>query len=166
ICGFSRKFNPAWFDVYHWLDYSVKEDDAYYLYCYLFKQEGSSKQGGGDCFTSNGFTHWNKSNRFHLHVGAVNDSHNDCVRKCNALMKQTQSITAAFNKQDDQSKKDYQTHLKASTDCISWLISNGYPLRGHDESAKSNNRGLFLERLITLYFGPFFHTFHTNFPCV
>ncbi|CAN0903708.1 hypothetical protein LINGRAHAP2_LOCUS22704, partial [Linum grandiflorum] len=88
-------------------EYSVKEDAAYYLHCYLFKQEGSSKQEGGDSFTSNGFTHWNKSNRFHLHVGAINSSHNDCVRKCNALMKQAQNITAAFNKKDDQSKKDY-----------------------------------------------------------
>ncbi|CAN0903709.1 hypothetical protein LINGRAHAP2_LOCUS22704, partial [Linum grandiflorum] len=107
MSGFNIKFNSAWFDAYHWLEYSVKEDAAYYLHCYLFKQEGSSKQEGGDSFTSNGFTHWNKSNRFHLHVGAINSSHNDCVRKCNALMKQAQNITAAFNKKDDQSKKDY-----------------------------------------------------------
>ncbi|CAN0917652.1 hypothetical protein LINGRAHAP2_LOCUS30435 [Linum grandiflorum] len=86
--GFNRKFNPAGFDAYYWLEYSVKEDVAYCLHCYLFKQEGSSNQGGGDYFTSNGFTHWNKSNRFHLHVGATNSSHNDCVRKCDALMKQ------------------------------------------------------------------------------
>ncbi|CAN0903710.1 Zinc finger MYM-type protein 1, partial [Linum grandiflorum] len=39
------------------------------------------------------------------------------------------------------------TRLKTSTDCIYWLISNGCPLRGHDESAESNNRGLFLELL-------------------
>ncbi|CAN0917651.1 hypothetical protein LINGRAHAP2_LOCUS30435, partial [Linum grandiflorum] len=54
--GFNRKFNPAGFDAYYWLEYSVKEDVAYCLHCYLFKQEGSSNQGGGDYFTSNGFT--------------------------------------------------------------------------------------------------------------
>ncbi|CAN1249545.1 Zinc finger MYM-type protein 1 [Linum perenne] len=62
-------------------------------------------------------------------------------------MKQSQSIAAAINKQDDQSKKDYRTRLEASIECITWLIRNGCPLRGHDESMESNNRGLFLELL-------------------
>ncbi|CAN1249544.1 Zinc finger MYM-type protein 1, partial [Linum perenne] len=48
---------------------------------------------------------------------------------------------------NDQSKKDYRTRLEASIECITWLIRNGCPLRGHDESMESNNRGLFLELL-------------------
>ncbi|CAN1254761.1 Zinc finger MYM-type protein 1 [Linum perenne] len=62
-------------------------------------------------------------------------------------MKQSQSIAVAINKQDDQIKKDYRTRLEASTECIAWLIRNGCPLRGHDESMESNNKGLFLELL-------------------
>ncbi|CAN1125912.1 Zinc finger MYM-type protein 1 [Linum perenne] len=89
ICGNNRRFNPSWFDAYHWLEYSTAKDAAYCLHCYLFKQEGN----------------------------------------------------------DDQSKKDYRTRLEASTECIAWLIRNGCPLRGHDESMESNNRGLFLELL-------------------
>ncbi|CAN1125913.1 Zinc finger MYM-type protein 1 [Linum perenne] len=147
ICGNNRRFNPSWFDAYHWLEYSTAKDAAYCLHCYLFKQEGNVKQGGGDCFTGNGFSSWNKADRLLRHVGATNSSHNDCVRKCNALMKQSQSIAVAINKQDDQSKKDYRTRLEASTECIAWLIRNGCPLRGHDESMESNNRGLFLELL-------------------
>ncbi|CAN1249543.1 Zinc finger MYM-type protein 1, partial [Linum perenne] len=120
ICENNRRFNPSWFDAYHWLEYSTAKDAAYCLHCYLFKQEGN-----------------NKTDRLVRHVRATNSSHNDCVRKCNALMKQSQSIAAAINKQDDQSKKDYRTRLEA----------NGCPLRGHDESMESNNRGLFLELL-------------------
>ncbi|CAN1244625.1 Zinc finger MYM-type protein 1 [Linum perenne] len=89
ICGNNRRFNPSWFDAYHWLEYSTAKDAAYCLHCYLFKQEGNN----------------------------------------------------------DQSKKDYRTRLEASTECITWLVRNGCPLRGHDESMESNNRGLFLELL-------------------
>ncbi|CAN1125910.1 Zinc finger MYM-type protein 1 [Linum perenne] len=109
ICGNNRRFNPSWFDAYHWLEYSTAKDAAYCLHCYLFKQEGNVKQGGGDCFTGNGFSSWNKADRLLRH--------------------------------DDQSKKDYRTRLEASTECIAWLIRNGCPLRGHDESMKFYSRG-------------------------
>ncbi|XP_009767402.2 uncharacterized protein [Nicotiana sylvestris] len=46
--GLKHRFNPKWFDQYHdWLEYSVIEDAAYCLCCYLFQDE-SIHQGEDD----------------------------------------------------------------------------------------------------------------------
>nr|XP_016479668.1 PREDICTED: uncharacterized protein LOC107800913 [Nicotiana tabacum] len=65
--GLKRRFNPKWFKGYHnWLEYSVIEDAAYCLYCYLFQDEGIH-QGRGDVFSSLGFKSWHKKNRLDMH---------------------------------------------------------------------------------------------------
>ncbi|CAN1289848.1 Zinc finger MYM-type protein 1 [Linum perenne] len=43
IGGRKRRFNPAWFDDYDWLEYNIKNDAAYCLKCYLFRNEISKK---------------------------------------------------------------------------------------------------------------------------
>ncbi|CAN1169882.1 Zinc finger MYM-type protein 1, partial [Linum perenne] len=141
-----RRFNPSWFDQYTWLEYSIAEDAAYCLDCYLFRHE-IGKKGGGDAFIGQGYTNWTKPDRFDKHVGAVNSVHNDCRRMSGALMQQSQSISVAINKQSDQTKKDYRVRLEASVKCINWLLKHGLPFRGHDESEDSPNRGLFLSLL-------------------
>ena len=36
IGGLMHRFNPKWFKEYgSWLEYSIEDDIAYYLYCYL-----------------------------------------------------------------------------------------------------------------------------------
>ncbi|CAN1214974.1 Zinc finger MYM-type protein 1 [Linum perenne] len=62
-------------------------------------------------------------------------------------MKQPQSIQTAFCRQSDEAKKDYRTRLEASLNCIKFLLHNGLPFRGHDESEFSSNKGCFSELL-------------------
>ncbi|CAN1291987.1 Zinc finger MYM-type protein 1 [Linum perenne] len=62
-------------------------------------------------------------------------------------MKQPHSIQVAFCRQLDEAKKDYRTRLEASLNCIKFLLHNGLPFRGHDESEFSSNKGCFLELL-------------------
>ncbi|CAN1825168.1 Zinc finger MYM-type protein 1 [Linum perenne] len=62
-------------------------------------------------------------------------------------MKQPQSIQTAFCRQSDEAKKDYRTRLEASLNCIKFLLHNGLPFRGHDESEFSSNKGYFSELL-------------------
>lgn len=102
-----RRFNPAWFDRYdNWLEYSVSEDKAFCLCCYLFR-DNIQKQGGNDAFVTEGFSSWNKSERLASHVGAMNSFHNIAVKKCDSLMKQDHSIAQAFYKHDDVVKNEY-----------------------------------------------------------
>ncbi|XP_061355584.1 uncharacterized protein LOC133300102 [Gastrolobium bilobum] len=46
-----------------------------------------------------------------------------------------------------QQRIDYRIRLKASLDCARYLLRNGQPFRGIDESESSNQQGLFIETL-------------------
>jgi hypothetical protein len=115
-----RRFNPAWFKEYKWLEYSILKDAAYCLYCYLFKLD-IGKQVGGDSFVTEGFSNWKKKEKIEGHVGAHNSAHNQARRKCEALLNHKQSIITFFDKQSDQQKIVYKTRLNASVDCVRFL---------------------------------------------
>jgi hypothetical protein len=65
----------------------MAKDAAFCLYCYLFKSKG-----GVDSFVGDGFSNWKKKERFHLHIGKSNSSHNAARIKCENLMNYKQSI--------------------------------------------------------------------------
>ena len=142
-----RRFNPVWFDQYgNWLEYSVKEDKVFCLCCYLFR-DYIEKQAGNDAFVTEGFSSWNKTERLACHVGDVNSFHNKALKKCDDLMRQDQSISVALHKQSDVAKNEYRIRLNASIDVSRYLLHQGLPYRGHDESEGSSNRGNFLEMI-------------------
>jgi hypothetical protein len=64
-----------------WLEYNIAKDAAFCLYCYLFK----SKRGV-DSFVGDRFSNWKKKERFDLHIGKSNSSHNAAWIKCENLM--------------------------------------------------------------------------------
>ena len=114
----SRRFNVAWFDEYPtWLEYSVSQDAAYCLCCYLFKPNIGA-QAGGDSFVGVGFKNWSRKEKFRIHVGSVNSSHNKARANCEALLKNKQHIEVVLSKHSEQSKIDYKIRLNASIDCI------------------------------------------------
>ncbi|KAL3825522.1 hypothetical protein ACJIZ3_021551 [Penstemon smallii] len=122
IGGRLGRFNPDWFDIYgNWMEYSISKDAAFCLSCYLFKPD-IGKQSGGDVFVTTGFTAWNKRERFDGHVGECDSVHN-------------------------QALKNYRIKLLASMYCTRFLLRQGLPFRGHDESNDSSNRGNFIELL-------------------
>ncbi|KAL5545449.1 hypothetical protein UlMin_005136 [Ulmus minor] len=130
-----RKFNHVWFEDYpNWLEYSIAKDAAFCLCCYLFKPI-IGKQVGSDSF------------RFQTHVGGPSSMHNQAWRNCEALMKEKQHIETIIFKQSKQAKKEYRIHLKASVDCVRFLLQQGLAFRRHDESNNSLNQGNFLEFL-------------------
>jgi len=85
----------------NWLDYSKKVDSVFCLCCYLFKNDKLSHDGG-DAFTSKAFRNWKKRSAFDTHVGEVNRVDNQCVKKCEDLMMQKQSIPTALDKQSNE----------------------------------------------------------------
>ncbi|KAL5546116.1 hypothetical protein UlMin_005803 [Ulmus minor] len=137
-CGqMLRKFNHAWFQEYpNWLEYSIAKYVAFCLCCYLFKPI-IGKQAGSDSFVK----------RFQTHVGGPSSIHNQVWRNCEALMKEKQHIETIISKQSKQAKKEYRIHLKASVDCVRFLLQQGLAFCGHDESYNSLNQCNFLELL-------------------
>ncbi|CAH9118761.1 unnamed protein product [Cuscuta epithymum] len=146
----SRRFCPSWFNEFEsWLEYSINKDASYCLYCYLFKVD-YGKQSGGDAFVTTGFSNWSVKGRLRDHVGVPNSAHNIAYRKGEDLMKQIQHIDVAILKQSDQVREIYRRRLSASLTCIRFLLKQGLPFRGHDESDASSNQGNFLELLKVL----------------
>jgi hypothetical protein len=100
-----RRFNPKWFDQYaNWLEYSEKEDKAYCLCCYLFRDSTKDNHYGHDAFVTEGFNSWNKTKRFVTHIGDRNSFHNKVVKSCEDLLKLDQSIPAALHKKSQIEK--------------------------------------------------------------
>ncbi|KAL9661194.1 hypothetical protein QQ045_026016 [Rhodiola kirilowii] len=136
----SRRFNPEWFDQYgNWIEYSIKEDKAFCLCCYL------SREAGNDTFVTEGFSSWKNTERLASHVGDVNSFHNQALKKSDDLMRQAQSIIVALHKQSDSTKNEHRIWLNVSIDVSRFLLQQGLPFRGHDESEESNNQGNFME---------------------
>uniref|UniRef100_A0A0D3E7B5 TTF-type domain-containing protein n=1 Tax=Brassica oleracea var. oleracea TaxID=109376 RepID=A0A0D3E7B5_BRAOL len=124
-----RRFNPSWFDLYgDWLEYSVKKDKAYCLFCYLFRDYTENK-GGSDAFVITGFDDWNKTGRLQDHVGEVNSFHNSALKRADYFMRPGQSIVHAFYKQDDAAKNEYRIRLNASIGACRFLLQQGLPFR-------------------------------------
>ncbi|XP_059306217.1 uncharacterized protein LOC132057610 [Lycium ferocissimum] len=143
------RFNPRWFDEFDWLEYSITKDAAFCFYCYLFQDE-CINQGGGDVFSTIGFTSWNKKRSLNEHVGKPNSVHNQSRQNCEDLLRQNQSIQSAFTKQTNQQKLDYRTRLEAAINVIRYLLKQGLSFRGHREDVSSFNRGNYIE-LLTCY---------------
>ncbi|XP_049343187.1 uncharacterized protein LOC125807502 [Solanum verrucosum] len=122
ISGLKHSFNRKWFKKYHdWLEYSVTEDAAYCLCCYLFQDE-SIHQGGGETFSSIRFRSWHKKKRLDTHI-------------------------AAFVKLSNQTKLEHKIRLKASIEVARLLLNQGLAFRVHREDESSLNKGNFLEIL-------------------
>lgn len=70
-------------------------------------------------------------------IGGLNSVHNQAKGNCVDLRQQQQSICAAFDKQSDQIKHEYWTHLNASIDMVRLILNQWLLLCGHDESESS-----------------------------
>nr|KAJ0217053.1 hypothetical protein LSAT_V11C300152970 [Lactuca sativa] len=136
--GKPRRFIQSWFDDNkYWLEYSIKEDVAFCLCCYLFKSS-IPNQGGSDNFVKSGFKAWNRKSGIDNHKEGT--PHTIAVQICQSLMNQRQSITSAFEKQTTLQEKEYRTRLNASIDCVRFLLRKGLAFRGHNEKEDSDNK--------------------------
>lgn len=142
----NRCFRKEWFSEFHWLEYSIENDAAYCLHCYLFKPDREG-QGDGHIFTKTGFRDWKRKQSLKDHVGIFDSAHNQAFAKCTNLMNQKQSISYVISSRSSSQQKSYRTRLTAVLDCTRFLLMQGLSFRGHDESQESLNRGNIVELL-------------------
>jgi hypothetical protein len=75
-----RRFQIKWFEKHCWLEYSLKKNYSYYLYCYLFKHDRMDDKFCYDVFIKLGFSQWkNAYLAFPTHVGGPESIHNNTV---------------------------------------------------------------------------------------
>jgi len=82
-----------------------------------------------------------KKERFDLHIGKSNSSHNATRIKCENLMNEKQSIMTLLSEQTVKSQSDYRTRLTALIECACFLLHQGLPFHGYDKCECSSNQG-------------------------
>ncbi|XP_023740665.1 uncharacterized protein LOC111888789 [Lactuca sativa] len=141
-----RRFVVQWFTDFPWLEYSIKDKKTYCFCCYLFG-DMVGEQGGRDLFIIEGFDNWSKKCSFRKHMGNIQSYHHKAQEKCDLLLRKNQSIGEVLHKQTKLETSNYEIRLRATIRSCRFLLKNALPFRGHDETEKSNNKGLFIEVL-------------------
>ncbi|XP_059294682.1 uncharacterized protein LOC132047692 [Lycium ferocissimum] len=118
-----------------------------HLFPKRYMYDENINQGGGEVFSSIGFTSWNKKKSFNEHIGGPNNVHNQSRRNAEDLIRQKQSIQSVLAKQSDQQKLEYRTRLEAAIDVIRYLLNQGLSFPGHREDESSFNKGNYIELL-------------------
>ncbi|XP_042465980.1 zinc finger MYM-type protein 1-like [Zingiber officinale] len=143
----NRCFREVWFKDRDWLEYSVSKDAAFCFWCYLFRPSNIGF-GGDDVFTRSGFINWKKAiEKFNEHVGGVGSAHNEARIQFEGFKNQRQSVEYSFSSGKHELEVAYRKRLTSILKVIRFLLLQGLPFRGHDESSTSSNRGNFLELL-------------------
>ncbi|XP_042436952.1 zinc finger MYM-type protein 1-like [Zingiber officinale] len=104
--------------------------------------------GGDDVVTRFSFINWKKAiEKFNERVGGVGSTHNEAIIQFEGFKNQRQSVEYSFSSRKHEIKVAYRKRLTAILKVIQFLLLQGLPFRGHDESSTSSNRGKFLELL-------------------
>ena len=146
IASRDRRFVASWYDEFNWLEYSVKEDKAYCLYCYVCG-DLMEQRGGRDAFVSQGFNTWSKKDAFRIHMGNVDSFHNKAKEKCELLMREKQAINVIMRKQTEVVDNKYKARLRVSISACRLLLKTGMPFRGHHEGVDLVDRGNYIETI-------------------
>ena len=86
-----RSFNPDWFKLYSWLEYSVKKNACFCFPCHMFGCSGGVSTGRPDkTFTEVGFKDWkHATGKDGILKGHDNShAHKIAIVACNEFMKQ------------------------------------------------------------------------------
>jgi len=139
-----RSFQKTWFDEFDWLEYSESKDAAYCLYCYLFFNSAKAEKFGSTVFAHQGYVNWkNAKDTFHKY--GVCKTHAEARLKCDDFMNQRTSVGRRIVEVSTEEEKRYEIRLTSSLDVARFLIYQGQPFRGDDESSTSLNKGMFRE---------------------
>ncbi|XP_021984857.2 zinc finger MYM-type protein 1-like [Helianthus annuus] len=139
--GKKRRFVVSWFNDCSWLEYSIKADNVYCLYCYLFKEDVGN-QDGRDTWSSSskGFCDWSKKGSLKEHVGNVDSHHLKAAQKCHNLMNQKKHMDENMKKLTKEEMIANYYRLLGSVMSARFCLENSLTFRGHDESEESNSQ--------------------------
>lgn len=157
----ARRFNPAWYKKYSWLEYNVEKDAAFCFACRVFPSKSKHTEF---TFTSTGFRDWkNATDKAKGLVKHASSYSHQCSMEnwSNYLSRSTTSVAQSLVKVTDEQKK----WLFAVFNVARYLCANGLPFRGTDES-DINGDGLFLRLFSQLLFplDSSWEKIHKNLP--
>ncbi|XP_050055157.1 zinc finger MYM-type protein 1-like [Aphis gossypii] len=153
-----RSFQAIWFKIYKWLEYSPSLDKAFCFSCRFFRGSNLNLGQIDYTFLVNGFTNWYKSqesfrkhqlSKYHLLSSGSLKQYLDC-KPIDVLLNHEMEIIHTKKEAD---RKQNRKVMERLIDVVICLSKCEKPLRGHDESEKSLQKGLYLEivQLLTKY---------------
>ena len=148
--GKSRSFNPAWYSIYPWLEYSIQKDACY---CYSCRLLGSGP--GSKCekiFTLVGFKDWKHATG---KSGVLSKHDASCVHRKSVISwnqykinsERKTSISDRLETCRSQQITQNRHYMKTLAEIILLCSHQEIALHGHIEDESSMNRGNFLEIL-------------------
>ena len=118
--GNNRKFQESWFKRHIWLEYSVSEDAAFCLWCYLFAQ---GNKHGDDTFIKMGFTNWSRAlEKFQKHEGCLNSIHSNARVRCAGYQDQMHNVDNVLLTQTKELEVDYRIRLTSVVKVVCLLL--------------------------------------------
>ena len=154
VTYFSKKarcFNPDWYKIYPWLEYSVKKDAAFCYPCRLFGTGCALSSRPERAFTSIGFRDWKHATG----QKGILVSHNNSLSHKQAVVaweqfKATQdqgSIVDQLGTNRAQQISKNKHYITTIAEVLLLCSRQEISFRGHDESDSSMKKGNFLEVL-------------------
>ena len=136
-----RKCQYVWLEKWEWLEYSIKLDACYCFVCFWFRGDLSSQ-----LTSPKGWSSWKDSDRLQKHRdGKKHENASQLYIEYKSRLltaHQIGTIIWSANTAEIQENREYVT---AICDVLLLCARQNLPLRGHQESADSLNRGNFLE---------------------
>ena len=141
----SRSFNPEWYQQYSWLEYSLERDC---VYCYPCRHFRSGVGHADQAFTVTGFHDWKHATG----IRGAFSKHNRSVTHKHAManwaqFKIVQASGASVVNQLDAARrqqiKENRYYIQCIVEVLLVCAKQEIALRGHNESADSQNPGNF-----------------------
>ncbi|KAJ8024794.1 Zinc finger MYM-type protein 1 [Holothuria leucospilota] len=150
-----RSFNPLWYREFPWLEYSPEKDAMFCFSCRFFCKRTPYSVGHiNQSFVSKGTCrkNWKDAKEVLRKHGSSMVHKNAELSRCTYLKsipisQQLDSAAAASKRVRDQKQQENKNIMRRIIDVVLLLARTSHPLRGHDESDESLNKGLFLEIL-------------------
>ncbi|KAH8026349.1 hypothetical protein HPB51_020333 [Rhipicephalus microplus] len=146
----SRSFNSNWYRLFPWLEYSAQADAAFCLPCRMFSTGDNEKSA----FVNGGYSNWKNALE---RDGGFRKHENSLVHKtCQASwvsftqMKaggQSRSVATHLSDAYSREVQENRLYIARVADILRFTAVQGISQRGHDESARSENKGNFVELL-------------------
>lgn len=134
-----RNFSVLYYKKYEWVEYSINSDA---VFCFACRQFPSSNRE--ELFVEKGMKNWKKASE-KLDKHAISAAHSFSMSKWVEYRKPAESVSTLLSDCHKGLLLENRDYIKKLIDILIYLSKQGLPLRGHDESDMSDNKGNFLE---------------------
>ena len=149
--GKARSFNPDWFKLYPWLEYSVSKDAAFCYACRLFGAANIHLSRPERAFTATGFRDWKHATGQRgiliIHNNSFSHKQGMVAWEQFKMTHDRGSVVEKLGSNRAEQIRKNRHYIKSIAEILLLCSKKEISFRGHDERESSLNKGNFLEIL-------------------